>query len=92
MRSNSKKKLRTLFILCFLLYFSIGLTKGCLNNKKVMVNYEELKEKYREEEEKNKELKIKLAQVTTDRFIEIAARKKLGLVKPGEVLFKIVEE
>lgn len=57
-----------------------------------MVNYEELKEKYREEEEKNKELKIKLAQVTTDRFIEIAARKKLGLVKPGEVLFKIVEE
>ena len=92
MRGNNKKKLRTLFILCLLLYFSVGLTKGYLNNKKILVNYEELKEKYSEEEEKNKELKIRLAQVTTDRFIEITARKKLGLVRPGEILFKIVEE
>lgn len=42
------------------------------------------------EEERNKQLKNTLSVQNTDEYLESLARKRLGLVKPGEVVYKIV--
>jgi len=53
---------------------------------------EVLSEKIEEAENKNMEIKKELENLNNLEYIEKIARKKLGLVKPGEVLLIPVEE
>ncbi len=86
------KKFNVLLLLFFILYFIIVITKSCLHNNKTLRRYDNLQKQYEKELELNKELKLKLDQLNKDDFIELTARKKLGLAKPGEIVYKIVEE
>lgn len=86
------KKLRFLVIIFFIGYFLVIITKGSINNRKVIARYNTLQEQYTAEIELNKQLKQRLQTINNDSFIELTARKRLGLVKPGEIVYKIVEE
>ncbi|MFC1478136.1 septum formation initiator family protein [Candidatus Margulisiibacteriota bacterium] len=43
-------------------------------------------------EQENKELRKTVKALDTDTYIEDLARKRLGLVKPGEMVYKIVKQ
>ncbi|MBI2334326.1 septum formation initiator family protein [Candidatus Daviesbacteria bacterium] len=43
-------------------------------------------------EARNKQLKMKLEEIKTPDFVEKEARNKLGLARPGEVVFVIPDE
>lgn len=86
------KKIKLFFVIFLVFYFLIVVTKGCQNNRKVIGRYIGAKEEYAKALDQNKELKQRLQQVNSVEFIELTARKRLGLVKPGEVVYKIVEE
>lgn len=86
------KKLKIFGLVFFTLYFLVIITKGCINNKKVIARYAAVQKEYIQAVELNKELKQKLETINSDSFIELTARKRLGLVKPGEKVYKIVEE
>lgn len=86
------KKLKLFFVIFLVFYFLIVVTKGSINNRKVMARYEAAKERYAKAQELNQELKQRLQAVNSSEFIELTARKRLGLVMPGEVVYKIVEE
>ena len=90
--SQYVKKLKLFIIVFFIGYFLVIMTRGCANNKRVLDRYRQVQEKYTEALELNKQLKQKLQIINNDSFIELTARKRLGLVKPGEIVYKIVEE
>jgi cell division protein DivIC len=85
-------KIKQFFFIFLLGYLLVVVTKGCLHNKTVLNRYEFVQEQYEREQQLNKEIKQKLEEANTPEFIELMARKKLGLVKPGEIVYKIVEE
>lgn len=83
----------SIFVSLFMIaYFSVVLIRGCLHNKKIMQRATEVQKQLLYETEKQRELQVKLEQVHDPAFVELTARDKLGLVKPGEVAFKIVKE
>ncbi len=89
------KQLRRISIIVSLLmiaYFSVVLIRGCLHNNSIKQRYAEVQKQLARETDKQRELQVKLEQVHNPEFIELTARDKLGLVKPGEVAFKIVKE
>jgi len=86
------KRVKIFVLLFFVLYFLVVMTKGCLSNRKVIARYEAVKKNYAQALDLNKELKQKVQTINSDSFIELTARKRLGLVKPGEIVYKIVEE
>jgi len=90
--SKRAGKIKAYIFLFFIIYLAISLTKGCMHNKQILRKYDDLKIEYAKDQKLNKELKLKMEQVQSDSFIELTARKKLGLVKPGEVVYKIIEE
>ncbi|HKL76007.1 MAG TPA: septum formation initiator family protein [Halanaerobiales bacterium] len=78
-----------------LVIFLISLFNFYTNHQKVeklKTQINNLNQEINKAEKKNEELNEKLINVQSDEFIEKAARTKLGLVKPGEVLVIPVEE
>jgi cell division protein FtsB len=73
-------------------YFMVSIIAGFFHNKQILGRYAEALKRYGAVIQRNQELKTKLEYVQSDTFIEVTARDKLGLVKPGEVAYKIVEE
>lgn len=70
-------------VLCFIVYNSIFQIFGAF---KAGDRLTEAAKNLKNIEIKNKELKKQLEQASTIDFIEIQARNKLGLVKPGETV------
>lgn len=92
MTDKQWRRISVLVSLLMILYFSVVLVRGCWHNKRIMQRYAEVQKQLARETELQRELQIKLEQVHEPEFIELTARDKLGLVKPGEVAFKIVKE
>jgi cell division protein FtsB len=66
--------------------------RGLINNRKVIANYEYVLEELEREKLRNKELKEKIALTEDPEYMEVLARKKLGLVKNDEIVYKIVNK
>jgi cell division protein FtsB len=92
MTDKQWRRISVLGSLLMIIYFSVVLVRGCWHNKNIMQRYAEVQKQLARETELQRELQIKLEQVHEPEFIELTARDKLGLVKPGEVAFKIVKE
>jgi cell division protein FtsB len=74
------------------LYCGFELARGYLRGQMVWQRYAALESRYAELLKQNQDLKIKLTEARSAAFIELNARDKLGLVRPGETAYKIVEE
>lgn len=92
MTDKQWRRISILVSLFMIAYFSVVLLRGCIHNKSIMRRYAEVQKQLARETELQRELQVKLEQVHDPAFIELTARDKLGLVKPGETAFKIVKE
>ncbi len=91
----TKIGLRRLLVLLAVIvtaYFVCGLINGYFQNKRVLHRYAEVQKSYEATLKLNQELKAKLIRIREDDFIELTARDRLGLVKPGETAYKIIKE
>ena len=86
-----KNSITIIITFLFVVYLTIIVAQGLLQNRSVLKRYESLKGEIAQEEALNRQLKLRIKELNTDAFIELLARKKLGLVKPGEIAYKIVE-
>jgi len=87
-----KRRLLVLALGLFILYFCYGLIGGYFRSQALLVRYTLLEARYAALQKTNQELHIRLAGARSDEFIELNARDRLGLVKPGETAYKIVKE
>ena len=92
MTDKQLQRISILVSLFMIIYFSVVLVRGCAHNGAIRHRHTEIKKQLEKEKARQQELLIKLEQVHEPEFIELTARDKLGLVKPGEIAFKIVKE
>ena len=86
------KKRVFLFILIFLLILGIFTffgEKGIFNLLQIQKEVARIKEKNLKLEEENQKLKEEVKRLQSDkRYIEEIARKELGMVKEGEIIYR----
>ena len=90
-----KLNLRCIIIGVLIILIAVGGVKFFINYRKIDKldsRISELNGKINSAREKNEELQKRLNNINDIEYIEKIARKKLGLVKPGEVLLIPVEE
>jgi len=87
-----RKKRVLLFILIFLLIFGIFTffgEKGIFSLLLIQKEVARIKEKNVKLEEENQKLREEVKRLQTDRrYIEEIARKELGMVKEGEIIYQ----
>jgi len=84
-------KITRYFIIVFLIvYVSSSLSKGLINNQKMIKGYKHVVMELDREKLRNRELKDKITLTQDSAYMELLARKKLGLVKKDEIVYKIV--
>ena len=87
-----RKKRVLVFILIFLLIvgiFSFFGEKGIFNLLRIQKEVARIKEKNAKLEEENRKLREEVKHLQTDRrYIEEIARKELGMVKEGEIIYQ----
>ncbi|MCX5726418.1 MAG: septum formation initiator family protein [Candidatus Saganbacteria bacterium] len=76
------------FIVLFYLLYLILIGAG--ENLKLKEEKVHLLKSLSWEREINRKLKVESLQLQTDSFVEGIAREKLGLIKPGEVAYKVI--
>jgi cell division protein FtsB len=74
------------------LCFGFELARGYFRGRMVWQRYTALESRCAELLKQNQDLQIRLTEARSDAFIELNARDKLGLARPGETAYKIVEE
>ncbi len=80
------------FIFFIILFYLIFLIRNDLLRYQSLKNeHSELKGSLTREEALKKELEKEFSSLKQNSYIEELAREKLGLIKKGEVLYKIVE-
>jgi cell division protein FtsB len=92
----SSKKAFVVFLCALILALSLILVysnQGLRYLQQLQVEKEELERANRELAEENRRLLLKIDRIKKDpRLIEDEARKKLGLVKPDETIYRLREE
>ncbi|NLU10816.1 MAG: septum formation initiator family protein [Tepidanaerobacter acetatoxydans] len=91
MKGKKKFKIRHLLFLLFLIYVTSTLVMQQCKIAKLAQQETQLKARMKEVTEQRKELEEEISLLHTDEYIERVARDELGLVKPGEYIYKGVE-
>ena len=92
MNALVKRRIIVLLGVLCVLYFGWALVSGYFQARSVLRRYAALELRQAELARQNTELKIRLAETQSAEFIELYARDRLGLVRPGETAYKIVKE
>ena len=88
-----KKRIFLAFSLGLFILFLGGDAAGSYwRGQELRRNYAALEQRYQDLLRQNQDLHIRLTETRSDGFIELTARDKLGLVRPGETAYKIVIE
>ena len=94
-RSNTKKTSNRLVsaVICVLVIgicvaVSIGSRKIKESNEEHAAKIEQLKDEIAKEEARGEEIENYAKYINTKQFVEEMAREKLGLVYPGEIIFR----
>jgi cell division protein FtsB len=87
-----KRRLLILALGLFIIYVAFELVSGYFRGRAVLQRYAALELRKSVLQKANQELRLKLAETQSASFIELNARDRLGLVKPGETAYKIIEE
>ena len=92
MRVPIRRKVIVSLGVLFILYFGYELASGYIHTQSVLRRHLELEARYAALVKQNEDLRIRLTEVRSNEFIELNARDRLGLVRPGETAYKIVKE
>jgi cell division protein FtsB len=92
LNTSASRRWLVVFAAAGVLYFGFELARSYFRGHMVWQRYAALESRYAELLKQNQELKIRLTEARSAAFIELNARDKLGLVRPGETAYKIVEE
>ena len=92
MSRTKKFKIKHFLILFFIIYviYTIGIQQ--LKMVELSRQEAELAEKINNAIEEREQLKKEIQLLQTDEYIERIARDELGLVKPGELVYKFTEK
>lgn len=80
------KNMRSVFILIIGLFLIVNLTRSILELVRAADKIKEAEKQVAQLQFKNDELKKRLAEVQSPKYLEKIAREKLGLAKKGEVV------
>ncbi|MFW6022516.1 MAG: FtsB family cell division protein [Halanaerobiaceae bacterium] len=81
-----------IFLLLIIAFFGYKFYNNYQHLNQLEDKIEQIKNEIAAEEEKKENLAVELENINNPEYIEIIARKELGLVKPGEVLIIPIEE
>ncbi len=84
------KYLKYALVIFFSIYLGSSVIRGLINNKRIIKSYDHVLAELAYEKQRNKDLKMQLVMTENPEHIELLARRKLGLVKNGEIVYKIV--
>ena len=84
------KYLKYALVVFLSVYLGSSVVRGLINNKRIFKSYDHVLTELAYEKQRNKDLKMQLVMTENPEHIEILARKKLGLVKKDEIVYKIV--
>lgn len=84
------KATKFVIMIFLVIYISSSVIRGLVNNQKVISSYEHILQELDREKSINKELQEKIALTEDPEYMEVLARKRLGLVKNDEIVYKIV--
>lgn len=84
------KKLGLALFILFIVYFIFLIRQDIMDNLDLKYEMTRLKEVIQQGNAKTSELKTDLQKLETDDYVEELARARLGLVKKGEVAYKVV--
>lgn len=83
------KKKKIIFWAVVALFFGVIFIKQQISIIKLSKQYVSYKDQLSKLQFQGTQLNEQLKQSTKENFIERLAREKLGLVKPGEIIFKV---
>jgi len=89
---EKKFRIKHLLILFFVIYIIYTLAIQQLKMIDLSKQETELAEKINSVIEEREQLKKEIQLLQTDQYIERVARDELGLVKPGELVYKFTEK
>ena len=92
MVQEKKFRIKHLLILFFVIYIIYTLAIQQLKMIDLSKQETELAEKINSVIEEREQLKKEIQLLQTDQYIERVARDELGLVKPGELVYKFTEK
>lgn len=88
-KKRPRKKIRVRHILVVLLVAYVGYTLFAqhMEIKQARADETRIKSQIEQLQKENERIKAELELMQSDQYIEKLAREKLGLIKPGEVMF-----
>lgn len=91
-RSNPKRFRLEYIWIGFLIFYLVFLgIRGAWHQHRLYYRYHKLLQQIEQAKEQNIQLKSKIARLQDPRYLEFLARDRLGLVKPGEKVYKLIE-
>ncbi len=86
-KSKKRFKLRHLLASIFVLYIVCILVSQQIAIKEASRKEEDIKSRIEQLKEENESIKTELERTKDEEYIEKLAREKLGMIKPGEIMF-----
>jgi cell division protein FtsB len=83
---------RTGVIFLILLYLGLMAGRGIHHNYIVIKRHKALQIEIMNQTKLNQDLKNRLQKLQDPEYLELLARQKLGLVKAGEIVYKVAEQ
>jgi cell division protein FtsB len=83
---------RTGIIFLILVYLGIMAGRGIHHNYVVIKRHKALQSEIALQTKINADLKNRLQKLKDPEYLELLARQKLGLVKAGEIVYKVAEQ
>lgn len=91
-KRKKRFKIRHLILLVIVIFLVVTITKQQLKINKIKGEQAMVEAQIQEALKEQQELKKQIELLKTDSYIEKIARDELGLVKPGEIIYKIGED
>lgn len=86
-KPNKKIRVRHIFLIALALYIGYTLVYQHMAIRQARSDEAVVREQIRKLQEENERINAQIEMMQSDQYIEKLAREKLGLVKPGEVMF-----
>jgi len=83
---------RTGVIFLILIYLGLMAGRGIYHNYVVIKRHKALQIEMTNQAKLNQDLKNRLQKLKDPEYLELLARQKLGLVKAGEIVYKVAKE
>ncbi|MBA1334617.1 MAG: Cell division protein DivIC (FtsB), stabilizes FtsL against RasP cleavage [Firmicutes bacterium] len=86
-KPNRKIRVRHILLVVLALYIGYTLVYQHIAIRQARSDEAVVREQIRKLEEENERIRAQIEMMQSDQYIEKLAREKLGLIKPGEVMF-----